>query len=81
MLDGAASYDDGTDRRLRLSAAKYFASEAVGRIADRAGRSMADPATRAAFRSSASTATFACSESTRGTSQIQQLVIARELLR
>ena len=36
VLDAAARYDAGTDRRLGPSAAKYFASEAVGRIADRA---------------------------------------------
>src|ERR1019366_558154 len=36
VLDAAAQYDAGTDRRLAPSAAKYFASEAVGRIADRA---------------------------------------------
>src|SRR5205823_3625445 len=36
VLDAAARYDAGTDQRLAPSAAKYFASEAVGRIADRA---------------------------------------------
>ena len=36
VLDAAERYEAGTDRRLAPSAAKYFASEAVGRIADRA---------------------------------------------
>src|SRR5205814_1041773 len=36
VLDAADRYDAGTDQRLGPSAAKYFASEAVGRIADRA---------------------------------------------
>ena len=36
VLDAAAQYESGADQRLAPSAAKYFASEAVGRIADRA---------------------------------------------
>src|SRR5260370_5016942 len=36
VLDAAARYGAGTDRRLGPSAAKYFASEAVWRIAERA---------------------------------------------
>ena len=81
VLDAAARYDAGTDRRLAPSAAKYFASEAVGRIADRAvqihGGSgyIRGVAVERLYRD---VRLFRIYE---GTSQIQQLVIARELLR
>jgi len=81
VLDAAAQYDAGTDRRLGPSAAKYFASEAVGRIADRAvqihGGSgyIRGIAVERLYRD---VRLFRIYE---GTSQIQQLVIARELLR
>jgi acyl-CoA dehydrogenase len=81
VLDAAAQYDAGTDRRLAPSAAKYFASEAVGRIADRAvqihggsGYMRGIPVERL-YRD---VRLFRIYE---GTSQIQQLVIAREMLR
>ncbi len=81
VLDAAARYDAGTDRRLAPSAAKYFASEAVGRIADRAvqihGGSgyIRGIAVERLYRD---VRLFRIYE---GTSQIQQLVIAREMLR
>ena len=81
VLDAAARYDAGTDRRMAPSAAKYFASEAVGRIADRAvqihGGSgyIRGIAVERLYRD---VRLFRIYE---GTSQIQQLVIARELLR
>jgi acyl-CoA dehydrogenase len=81
VLDAAVQYDNGADRRLAPSAAKYFASEAVGRIADRAvqihggsGYIRGIPVERL-YRD---VRLFRIYE---GTSQIQQLVIARELLR
>ena len=36
VLSAAAEFDAGTDTRMGPSCAKYFASEAVGRVADRA---------------------------------------------
>ena len=36
VLESARAFDAGTDMKIGPSAAKYFASEAVGRIADRA---------------------------------------------
>jgi acyl-CoA dehydrogenase len=77
----AVAYDDGSDRRMGPSCCKYFASEMVGRVADRAvqihggaGYIRGVPVER--FYRDARL--FRIYE---GTSQILQLVIARQLLR
>jgi acyl-CoA dehydrogenase len=81
VLSAAAAFDAGTDRRLGPSCAKYFASEMVGRVTDRAvqvhggsGYMRGVPAEQ--FYRDARL--FRIYE---GTSQIQQLVIAKQVLR
>jgi acyl-CoA dehydrogenase len=80
VLDAAKRFDDGTDRKLGPAASKYFASEAVGRVADRAVQIhggagyMRGTAAERFYRDAR---LFRIYE---GTSQIQQLVIARQLL-
>lgn len=81
VLDVARDFDAGTDQRLGPSCAKYFASEAVGRIADRAvqvhGGSgyMRGIAVERFYRDAR---LFRIYE---GTSQIQQIIIAEQALR
>jgi acyl-CoA dehydrogenase len=81
VLETARAFDAGTDRRMGPSCAKYFASEAVSRIADRAVQVhggagyMHGVAVERLYRDSR---LFRLYE---GTSQIQQVIIARELLR
>ena len=81
MLETARAYESGSDTRLGPACAKLFASEMVGRVADRAvqihggaGYMRGIPVER--FYRDARL--FRIYE---GTSQIQQLVIAAELLR
>ncbi len=81
VLDVAREFDAGTDRRQGPACAKYFASEAVGRIADRAvqvhGGSgyMRGVAVERFYRDAR---LFRIYE---GTSQIQQTIIAKQALR
>jgi len=81
VIEAARAYQTGEDRRTGPSCAKYFASEAVSRVADRAvqihggaGYMRGVPAERL-YRDAR---LFRIYE---GTSQIQQLIIAREVLR
>ncbi|MDD7964980.1 acyl-CoA dehydrogenase family protein [Actinomycetospora lemnae] len=80
VREAARAYDDGSDTTMGPSTAKYFCSEAVGRIADRAvqvhggsGYMRGVPVER--FYRDARL--FRIYE---GTSQIQQVIIARGLL-
>lgn len=80
VMEAARAYDEGEDTKLGPSCAKYFCSEMVGRVADRAvqvfggmGYMHGVPVER--FYRDARL--FRIYE---GTSQIQQLVIARRLL-
>jgi acyl-CoA dehydrogenase len=80
VLEAARAFDAGTDRRIAPSAAKYFASEMVNRVADRAvqihggaGYIRGVPVERM-YRDAR---LFRIYE---GTSQIQQIIIARSVL-
>ena len=81
VLDAARRRDDGTKVTLEASSAKLFASEMVGRVADRAVQIhggagyIADYAVERFYRD---VRLFRLYE---GTTQIQQLIIAREMLR
>jgi acyl-CoA dehydrogenase len=80
VLASAQAFDAGTDTRMGPSCAKYFASEMVGRVADRAVQVhggagyMRGVAVERFYRDAR---LFRIYE---GTSQIQQLVIARQAL-
>ncbi|RAY16282.1 acyl-CoA dehydrogenase [Actinomadura craniellae] len=80
VLSAAAEFDAGTDTRMGPSCAKYFASEAVGRVADRAVQVfggagyMRGVAVERFYRDAR---LFRIYE---GTSQVQQVVIARQAL-
>jgi acyl-CoA dehydrogenase len=81
MLDAARIMDEGRSITLEAAAAKYFASETVGRVADRAVQIfggagyIADYGIERLYRD---VRLFRIYE---GTSQIQQLVIARETIK
>ncbi len=81
VLDAARMRDDGTKVTLEASSAKLFASEMVGRVADRAVQIhggagyIADYAVERLYRD---VRLFRLYE---GTTQIQQLIIAREMMR
>lgn len=81
VLDAARLRDDGIKVTLEASSAKLFASEMVGRVADRAVQIhggagyIADYAVERLYRD---VRLFRLYE---GTTQIQQLIIAREMLR
>ena len=81
VIETAAAKDDGKDVVMESAAAKYFASEMVGRVADRAVQIyggagyIADYGIERLYRD---VRLFRIYE---GTSQIQQLIIARETLK
>jgi acyl-CoA dehydrogenase len=81
VLDAARLKDEGAPITLEAAAAKYFASETVGRVADRAVQIfggagyVADYGIERLYRD---VRLFRLYE---GTSQVQQLVIARETLK
>jgi acyl-CoA dehydrogenase len=81
VLQAAASKDAGADVTLEASAAKYFASEMVGRVADRAVQIfggagyISDYGIERLYRDAR---LFRIYE---GTSQIQQIIIARETIK
>ncbi len=81
VRDAARRYDGGEDITMPAAASKYYASEMVGRVADRAVQIhggagyMADYAVERFYRD---VRLFRLYE---GTSQIQQIVIARAMLR
>jgi acyl-CoA dehydrogenase len=81
VLDAARLKDEGAPITLEAAAAKYFASETVGRVADRAVQIfggagyVADYGIERLYRD---VRLFRIYE---GTSQVQQLVIARETLK
>ena len=80
VMDVARAFDAGTDRKVGPSAVKYFCSEMVGRVADRAVQIhggagyMRGVAVERFFRDAR---LFRIYE---GTSQIQQVIIARQVL-
>jgi acyl-CoA dehydrogenase len=79
-LEVARAFDAGTDRKLGPSAAKYFCSEMLGRVADRAVQIhggagyMRGVAVERFYRDARLYRIF------EGTSQIQQVIIARQAL-
>ncbi|UJW36079.1 acyl-CoA dehydrogenase family protein [Saccharothrix sp. AJ9571] len=80
VLDAAAKYDSGEDRKLAPSSAKLFCTEMLGRVADRAVQVhggmgyMRGVAVERIYRDAR---LFRIYE---GTSEIQKLVIAKQLL-
>jgi len=80
VLDVARRFDQGSDLRVGPATAKYFASEMVGRVADRAiqihggAGYMRETAVERFYRDAR---LFRIYE---GTSQIQQVIIAREVI-
>ena len=80
VLESARAFDDGSDRTVGPSTAKYFCSEMVGRVADRAVQIhggagyMRGVAVERFYRDAR---LFRIYE---GTSQIQQVIIARHVI-
>ncbi|NYT44296.1 acyl-CoA dehydrogenase family protein [Alcaligenaceae bacterium] len=81
LKDAAQAYDDGQEVARKASCCKLFASEMVGRLADRAVQVhggagyMRDSAVERLYRDVRAFRIYG------GTTQIQQLIIARDMLR
>ncbi|WP_420098455.1 acyl-CoA dehydrogenase family protein [Corynebacterium sp.] len=81
VLDAARDYEDGTDRKLGPSASKLYASEMLGRVADRGVQihgGMGYMRTVPVERFYRAARLFRIYE---GTSEVQKLVLARQLLK
>ena len=65
VLEAARAFDAGADTQLGPACAKYFCSEMVGRVADRAVQVHGGAGYMRGVPSSGSTATPGCSASTR----------------
>jgi acyl-CoA dehydrogenase len=81
MLDAARRRDQGQNVTMEAAASKYFASEMVGRVADRAVQIFGGAGYIAEYgieRFYRDVRIFRIYE---GTSQIQQVIIARETLK
>ena len=77
----AAKFDDGEAVSLECSALKYLASEAVGRIADRAVQIHGGAGYMAEYKVERFYRDVRVLRIYEGTSQIQQLIIARQMIR
>ena len=80
VLEASRAYDDGTDTRMGPSCAKYFASEAVGRIADRAVQVHGGAGYMRGITVERFYRDVRLFRIYEGTSQVQQVVIARQAL-
>lgn len=80
VLKGAQDWDDNKDRRMAPSIAKYFASEAVGRIADRAVQVHGGYGYMHGYVVERLYRDVRLYRIYEGTSQIQQVVIAKQAL-
>lgn len=77
----AAKFDAGDNVSLEASSLKYFSSEAVGRIADRAVQIHGGAGYMAEYKVERFYRDVRLLRIYEGTSQIQQIIIAREMLR
>lgn len=81
MRSVAERFDRGEKVSLEASALKYFASEAVGRVADRAVQVHGGAGYMAEYKVERFYRDVRLLRIYEGTSQIQQIIIAREMLR
>jgi acyl-CoA dehydrogenase len=81
MQSVAAKFDAGEPVSLECSALKYFASEAVGRIADRAVQLFGGAGYMAEYKVERFYRDVRVLRIYEGTSQIQQTIIARQMIR